>query len=796
MRFFGSARVPRAPFRVSKNGLGVAYCEAKPLDESNPAQFLQARRQKGHARRKRSRRQTIRAVFFIVMLLGVFYLFLPKPPLLDGVFFSRIVSDRNGERLAVTLSADEKYRIYTPLRSISPELIRATLEHEDRYYEHHPGFNPLSLARATLGYVKSGQKRVGASTITMQLARLRFRLKTRSVLGKLHQIIYAIELERYYSKDQILEAYFNLAPYGGNLEGVGAASLALFRKTPAELSRYEALALSLIPQSPARREAKRDRENPALQIAMERKGGAEAGQFRMINRGIPQPEAPHYVRRVLRTNNHREVRTTLDRDLQRMLVSTTASYLRNQQRLDLHNASVILLDWQKMETVAHLGSANFFNAKIAGQIDGTRALRSPGSTLKPFVYALAMQQGLIHPDSILLDAPRSFAGYNPENSDREFSGPVRASDALARSRNVPAVELTSKLNQPNLYEFLSKSDVHFPKPATWYGLSLPLGGGEVRLEDLARLYAMLAKNGEMDGKQLLTPEAAFLTLEMLRKTAPPAGYDLHEPVFWKTGTSHGYHDAWSVGVCGQYVLAVWVGNFDGHANPSLTGRIAAAPLFFQILEKLESSGNLPAVGHLPSAGANLRQVKLCSVSGQLPGPNCKFCRPGWFIPGVSPITTCGVHQEVFIDRETGLRVLSDHGPRAIRREIFEFWPSDIQKLFARAGLPRRQPPPFLPVNQLLNITGSMLKIVSPRPGAIYTRQVGQIEKHELGLRANVSPETTRLFWFDGAQFIGSCTPETTLRWNPSAGAHQVVVMDQNGQKDMAHIHIEVIGNAG
>jgi len=723
----------------------------------------------------------------VVLSAGVLWLLLPKPPLLDGMSFSREVLDSRGGRLAVTLSSDDKYRIFTPLCDISPEVIRATLDHEDRYFEKHPGFNPVSLFRATGRYLTSGRKRGGASTITMQLARLRFGLKTREVVGKFHQIVYALELERHYSKEEILEAYLNLAPYGRNIEGVGAASLALFRKTPAELSRYEALALSLIPQSPARRGPLRNRENPALQAAMGKKGGAEAARFRVIFRGLPATEAPHYVRRSLRATTGRSVATTIDRDLQRTLEDVVSDYLQSRKHLDLRNASVVLFDWQKMQTVAHLGSADFANRSISGQVDGTRALRSPGSTLKPFVYALALQQGLIHPDSILLDAARSFAGYNPENSDRGFAGPIRASDALTRSRNIPAVSLASRLH-PGLYPFLQQASVRFPKPESWYGLSLPLGGGEVRLEDLVRLYAMLARNGEMAGHQLLTPEAAFLTLEMLRNTAAPDGYSLREPVFWKTGTSHGYHDAWSVGICGPYVLAVWMGNFNGRANPSLMGRIAAAPLFFEILEKLETDRQLPRILRKPPAGVSL--VDLCPVSGQLPGAHCRSPRKGWFIPAVSSIATCSVHEEVLIGCETGLRRPDSLGPEAVRSEVFEFWPADIQSLFATAGLPRRQPPPFAPTDQPLTTRGETLRIISPRSGVVYTRRA--LADGELCLQANFSPETKRLFWFDGAQFIGACSPGKILRYSPGAGPHQIVVIDQNGWQDVARVRVEVV----
>jgi len=727
--------------------------------------------------------------------LLIAWLLLPRPPLLDGVSFSREVFDRHGQRLAVTLSADDKFRLYTPLRDISPDLIAATLDYEDRWFGRHPGINPVSLARSAWGCVAGGQRRGGASTITMQLARLRFGLHTRTIPGKLRQIFCALEIERHYSKDDILEAYLNLAPYGGNLEGVGAASLAIFRKAPSVLTRYESLALSVIPQSPARRGPLRDRTNPDLEAAMWRRGGDEAAGFRVSLRGIPQPEAPHATRRILRETSGRAVTTTLDRDLQRLLLQQTTRYLQAQRRLDLRNAVVELYDWQKAELVAQIGSADFNDISIHGQVDGTRARRSPGSTLKPFVYALAMQEGLIHPDSLVLDAPRAFSGYNPENSDREFAGPLRASDALARSRNVPAVELTQKLQSPGLYGFLQSARVALPRPAAWYGLALPLGGAEVRMEDLVRLYAMLANHGEMGDKRLLTPESAFLTLEMLGRVPPPEGYSVHAPVYWKTGTSHGYHDAWSVGVCGPYVLAVWAGNFDGRANPALMGRTAAAPLFFQILESLENSGRLPPVPHLPPPGANLRQVELCAESGQLPEAHCRHRIQGWFIPGVSSITACVLHQEVIIDQASGLRLLADDGSRPVRREVFEFWPQDIEKLFFKAGLPRRKPPPFFPGQANLTAGNGALKIISPRPGSVYTRRADETARRELALRINGDPGTRRVFWFDGTRFLGSCGADQSLSWRPSAGPHQIIAMDQDGRQAEAQIRVEVFGGS-
>ncbi len=730
----------------------------------------------------------------LLLCSGIVWVLLPRPPLLEDMSFSREVFDRNGHRLAVTLSADDKYRIFTPLAEISPALIEATLRQEDRYFALHAGVNPVALLRSVLRYAGTGKSRYGASTITMQLARLRYGLRTRTVSGKLNQILYALKLERHYSKDAILEAYLNLAPYGGNLEGVGAASLAIFRKSPSSLTTYEAIALSVIPQSPARRGSRRGGINPALQEAMARVGGSGAGEFQVFLRGNPEIIAPHFVRLSLRENEEWQVRTTLDSELQKLVEDRVSSWVASQRQSGLENASVLLLDWKTQEVLAHVGSADFYSETIHGQVDGTRARRSPGSTLKPFVYALAMQQGLVHPDSILLDAPRSFSGYNPENNDREFAGPLKTSQALARSRNVPAVELTRRLGASALHEFLQECGVNLPKPASHYGLSLTLGGGEVRLHDLARLYAMLANQGRMEHRQTLTPEAAFLTLEMLGTVPSPPGHAVKFPVHWKTGTSHGFHDAWSVGVAGPYVLAVWAGDFKGRGNPALTGRTAAAPLFFQILESLDGRGKMPRVAQLPPAGSNLRKVALCHESGHIPGAFCPHQQTGWFIPGVSTIAGCAVHQEVLIDTESGLRVVDTEESRQVRREVFEFWPADIQRLFAQAGVPRRQAPPLAPGQLMRSGHREALTILSPRGGAVYTRQERDVTPREVTLRIVSDANPRKLFWFSGDKFLGTCNSDEYLQWVPPAGAHTVTVIDQDGRQAVAEITVEVLGN--
>jgi penicillin-binding protein 1C len=760
---------------------------------------------------------SVRCLGVLGMTAWFAWLLLPKPPLLDGISFSKCVRDRNGKLLRVTLSADQKFRIWTPLEEISTDLIDATLRYEDKYYAHHPGVNPIALARGAADLLRFHRATTGGSTITMQLARLRFHLHTRTMSGKLEQIMRALELERHYSKTQILEAYLNLAPYGRNIEGIGAASEIYFDKPASKLSRPEAIALSVIPQSPSRRALHTDRDNHSVNLAQSSwydRAGADT-EFSMREfRPRMQTErkfiAPHFVQEVLemvgsaRCADPRKllgqrgvptnIITTLDLEKQQAIERRVADYVANNRNRGIENAVVLLVDTRTMDVLAQIGSADFYKADINGQVDGTRSPRSPGSTLKPFVYALALEQGLIHPLSILADAPRSFGEYNPENFDREFLGPIRACDALARSRNVPAVELATHLAHPTLYQFLNTAEVRLPKAESFYGLALPLGGAEVSLQDLVRLYAALANNGELrplrftthdrtaKPKRILSPEASFLTLEMLGNVPRPemncADGNRSARVYWKTGTSHGFRDAWSIAVFDHYVLGVWVGNFDGRANPAFVGRTAAGPLLFQIIDSLRAAWPEPAVPHQPPPGTNLKRVEFCALSGDLPNQFCTQRVEGWFIPGVSPIKTCDVHREVLVDLATGLRVQIDDGTRQLKREVYEFWPGDFLTLFEQAGIPRRVPPPFLPDtgSELASRSGQKPIIVSPN-----SKEILLVSKKTIPLRAKADADVREIFWFAGKQFVGKAAPNQVLEWTAGVGDYEITALDDHGR---------------
>jgi len=765
-------------------------------------------------------RRLLRPLLLTCAFLSAAWLALPKPPLLDGISFSQCVRDRNGKLLRVTLAADQKFRIWKPLREISPDLVDATLQYEDKYFSKHPGVNPIALARCTIDLLRFHRATAGGSTITMQVARLRFHLRTRTISGKLEQIMRALELERHYSKKQILEAYLNLAPYGRNIEGAGAASQIYFDKPASRLSRPEAVALSVIPQSPSRRALFANRDNHSVDVAqsswydrakIDTNTELSMREFRPRMQTERKFLAPHFVQQVLETvgtsrcpeslrgsaqraDPTREIIATLDLEKQQALERRIGDYVATNRNRGIENAAVLLVDTRTMDVLAQVGSADFCKTEINGQVDGTRSPRSPGSTLKPFVYALALEQGLIHPLSILADAPRTFGEYNPENFDREFLGPIRACDALARSRNVPAVELTLHLSHPTLYEFLRRADVHLPKPGSFYGLALPLGGAEVSMQELVQLYAALANNGELrplrriangpvaESRRILSPEAAFLTLEMLGNVPRPelncADGNHSAPVHWKTGTSHGFRDAWSIAVFDHYVLGIWVGNFDGRPNPAFVGRTAAAPLLFQIIDSLRATWPEPSAPYQPPPGANLKRVEFCALSGDLPNQFCTHLVEGWFIPGLSPIKTCEVHREVLIETASGLRVPIDDGTRQLKHEVYEFWPGEFLVLFEQAGVPRKVPPPFLAesVSELASRTGRKPVITSPN-----NKEIVLASARTVPLQAKADADVREIYWFAGKQFIGKAGPSQVLGWTAVAGDYEITALDDHGR---------------
>jgi penicillin-binding protein 1C len=572
---------------------------------------------------------------------------LPPLPLDQARQVSTTIVDRNGKLLRAFAMADGRWRLPAQTKDVDPGYLDLLLAYEDKRFRAHHGVDPLALARAAFQLATSGHIVSGGSTLTMQVARLLEPRRHRSVAAKLRQMVRAVQLERRLSKDEILDLYLTLAPFGGNLEGVRAASFAYFGKEPKRLSLAEAALLVALPQSPETRRL--DRYPEAARTARDRvlkrmvedgrvaRGDAERARREPVPRlRKPMPLlAPHATDQSLAiVKDAPLIRLTLDSGIQKALEA-----LAHDRAAALGpdiSVGILAVDNASGEVLAHVGSPDYFDARRAGQVDMTRAVRSPGSTLKPFIYGLAFEDGLVHPESLIEDRPIRYGSYAPENFDMTFQGTVTVRRALQMSLNVPAVALLDRIGAHRLTARIRQAGASLvlPKDET-PGLAMGLGGVGVTLNDLVRLYAGLARLGgtlplreiassegrETDARRLLDSSAAWQVGNVLLGTPPPDNAPHHRLAF-KTGTSYGYRDAWSVGFDGRMTIGVWVGRPDGAPVPGMIGRAAAAPILFDAFAR---TGKLPMALPKPPKGT------LIAANPKLPLPLRRFRPAGDFV---------------------------------------------------------------------------------------------------------------------------------------------------------------------
>lgn len=733
--------------------------------------------------------------------------------------FSWLIRDRHGELLWLSLSSDEKYRYFMPLKQIPREIIEATLLYEDRDFYSHHGVNFLSLARAGANML-GGSRRIGASTITMQLVRLAERTKTDTLGRKIWQIWRAFVYEYHYSKEEILEAYLNLAPYGSNVEGIGAGAYVWFHKELRDLNLAEIIALVTVPQNPAARNPLKQ-PNRAWDTARERlfriwdteKPSLYNAFYAKLPLTVFTPKdlpfyCPHAVLEIYKNRpqknasqpGQQEIKTTLDLAVQQELETILGNYVADKKVYGIENGAMVLANWQTGEILSLVGSADFYNEHISGQIDGTNIPRSYGSTLKPFIYGLALEQGLIHSKSILLDTERNFAGYKPENSDGRFSGPLYADDALKKSRNIPAIHLAEQLKSPDLYSFLQKANIVLPFKKEHYGLALVLGGAEIRLRELAGLYAMLANRGfyrkltyyakaKEKEEPLLSSEASYIVLKMLEtKSIYPFSSVLSS---WKTGTSNGQRDALTAGIFGPYVLIVWIGNFDASPNPNFIGAEAALPLFFQTAEKLQQLRGGLEKSWYSNEKLNVKEIDVCAATGDI---NLSLCPlmpkvKAYFIPGKSPIKETGVLRKILVNTETGLRECKEI-EGVTKEEIYEFWSAELQRLFAKAGIHKKPVPPYSLqcLHEIPHYPGNAPLIISPVKDVCY--QQDSKNSQEISLVADMDADVNVVHWFIDDKYLGYTEKNTSLSYVPDVGMHTVYAVDAFGRAGSFSFKVE------
>ena len=552
-------------------------------------------------------------VFFCLYGLGVLISFYhtlkPKEDLFESAY-SKSVFDRNGALLSVFLNKQEQWHLKSP-HSPSTKLRLAVLTYEDKHFEKHFGIDIFALLRSAKNNLTS-PKRMGGSTISMQVVKL-YTNAPRTLSNKINELFQTLALECAYSKDEILSMYLNNAPYGGNIVGYHSASLLYFGKDSRSLTWAESALLAVLPNAPGLLNLHKNTQilqnkRDALLIKLHKKGYFDETILALaLKEPLPQAKisyhniAPHLSVRLASSQQENNIITTIDKNLQMRLESTIKQYHKKLYPQGILNLAALLVDTQSGEILGYVGSQDFLDIQNYGQIDGVRALRSPGSLLKPFLYALSIDEGLIAPQSLLIDVPLFFANFNPQNAQKNYQGLTQAQYALQKSLNVPFV----KLLQIYGYEkfFFKLQDMAHLKPSNpyRYGLSFILGSKEVSMLQIARLYrglgnygafgdlSFLANKPPKPTQQYLTKGSAYLTLQTLKELEREGILDFYKDkmVFsWKSGTSYGRKDAWAAGTSPKYTIVVWVGNFDGKPNPNIMGVKTAGTLLFEILSLL------------------------------------------------------------------------------------------------------------------------------------------------------------------------------------------------------------------
>lgn len=536
------------------------------------------------------------------------------PPL--AIETSVEVVDRKGDLLRAYTVADGRWRMAVDLGDVDKGFVAMLLGYEDKRFYQHDGVDGWAMARALAQAAGNGRVISGGSTLTMQVARLLEESGTGAVAGKLRQMRVAWALERHLTKDQILQLYLHLAPYGGNVEGLRAASLAYFGKEPKRLTPAESALLVAIPQAPESRRPDRQVGNAAAArgrvLARAVADGvlnaeqAEAAlSERVPDKRKPFPQlAPHLTDRILAEKNGvARHKLTLDRSLQIQLEALAADAVAGQgDRLQI---GIVVADHRSGEVLASVGSAAYRADARQGFVDMTRAVRSPGSTLKPLIYGLSFDEGLAHPETLIEDRPTVFGTYAPQNFDKVFRGTIRLREALQLSLNIPVVLLTDALGPAKLLAALDRAGVRAVVPGGQPGLAVALGGVGVTLEDMVQLYAAMARGGvalplrvsgeSVEGQRVMSSVAAWQVGDILSGLVPPQGSPANR-LAYKTGTSYGHRDAWAIGFDGRHVIGVWMGRADGTPVPGAFGGELAAPALFQAFDRLK-----PALTPLPPA---------------------------------------------------------------------------------------------------------------------------------------------------------------------------------------------------
>lgn len=756
---------------------------------------------------------------FAAALMILFVLFL----LLNRIFplpaipsYSTIVTDHNGEVVHAYLTADEKWRMKTELEEISPLLRKTIIEKEDQYFFYHPGVNLLAVGRAMLKNIFRMKRTSGASTISMQVARL-LEPRRRTWINKGIEMFRAFQLEWRYSKSEILQLYLNHVPYGGNIEGVKAASLLYFKKNPDHLSLAEITALSIIPNRPSSlvmgqnndlivQERNRWLKRFAANKVFTEKEISDALQEPLdATRGRVPKYIPHLAYKLKRqggTNIH----TNIVLNTQLKTEKLVEDYVRVLTLKNIRNAAVVIIDNQTHNVITYVGSGNFFDTTDAGQVNGAAAIRQPGSTLKPLLYGLCIDEGLMTPKAIITDVAVNYSGYAPENYNKQFNGYVTMEYALEYSLNIPAVKGLRMLGKDRMVQQLARCDFQqIRKDQRKLGLSMVLGGCGATLEELTGLYSIFANEGKYyrpnytaagtpaaPAKQILSPAATYMINETLSKVNRP-DFPLnwqsteHMPkIAWKTGTSYGRRDAWSIGYNKRYTVGIWVGNFSALGIPELSGANVATPLLFKIFNTLDYDSDRE--WFTKPEDCNIRLA--CSETGMLPAEHCANTVTDYFIPLISSTQPCNNTQEVALSPDEKISYCKTCMPAAgYKKKWYRSVSPEMQHYFEERRIVYQKIPPHnASCEQIFKESGPA--ITSPKNGSEYF--ISKKHPEPLQLSCYTGNDVTKVYWYINNQFYKAVDANTKQFFIPGEGPVKISCTDDKGRNRDIWIRVKYV----